>query len=272
MYEARWPGFCYFVFVHALNMHFLTLGLHCLHVGRMRSTCLTCELCMLIACIQKPCAFKSEYVPAWLKHAASIAGWKHVYFYKVLIYIQALLLTASCAFEIKYAQAWFKHAASIAGWKHIYPTKSCFASRPWCSQHLAHSKANMRRPVSKPATSVACWTHICFPQRPALHAGLGDLSTLRIRKRTGTGMTQSMPPTLLTGHIYATRSCFTSRASTIHYYKLTMSKQQKKNTRRIHNKIRVPMHFFLCMTAALPNGAEKVGRRNPRNPHGEGNK
>jgi hypothetical protein len=39
------------------------------------------------------------------KHAASIAGWKHIYFHKVLLYMQALVLTAPCAFESEYAQA-----------------------------------------------------------------------------------------------------------------------------------------------------------------------
>ena len=39
------------------------------------------------------------------KHAASIAGWKHVGFHKVLLYMQAVVLAAPCAFENEYAQA-----------------------------------------------------------------------------------------------------------------------------------------------------------------------
>ena len=69
------------------------------------------------------------------------------------------------------------------------------------------------------------------------------------------------------------------RASTIHYYKLTMSKRRKEKENK-HDQIldeymtkyAYQCISFFCMTAALPKGAEKVGRRNPRNPNGEGTK
>jgi hypothetical protein len=51
-----------------------------------------------------------------------------------------------------------------------------------------------------------------FPQGPALHAGRGARSTLRIRKRICAGMPQSMPPALLAGKLYISiRSCCTCR-------------------------------------------------------------
>ena len=52
-----------------------------------------------------PCVFRKDMCRHDSRHAASIAGWKHLYFYKILICIQALVLTAPFAFEREYEQA-----------------------------------------------------------------------------------------------------------------------------------------------------------------------